>query len=82
MSVRLSAIVMLHLVLALLLPEAALADFTVPQGFVDVPVVGGVPSPTALAWLPASENENLLITTQGGGVFRFDGSPPADQLLD
>jgi glucose/arabinose dehydrogenase len=82
MSVRPSAIMMLVLILGLLVPEAALADFDVPQGFADELVVGGVPSPTGLAWLPASEDEDLLITTQGGGIFRFDGAPPADQLLD
>jgi glucose/arabinose dehydrogenase len=82
MSKRLTAIVVVFLVLSLLLQDAATAQFDVPQGFVDESVVGGVPSPTALAWLPESENGDLLIAARGGGIFRFDGSPPANQVLD
>jgi glucose/arabinose dehydrogenase len=70
------------IVAGLLWPVHVAAQFDVPDGFSDDPVVSGLAEPTALAWLPSSENGDLLIATQGGGIFRFNGTPPAQQVLD
>src|SRR5688572_15860119 len=72
-------IVIFSVVLGLLWPVNAQADFAVPVGFADQPVVGGVPAPTAIDWLP---NGDLLITTQGGVLFRWNGSGAAQPVLD
>ena len=83
MQSRSLAIVVALIVLGLILTEGAAAEFTFEEtGFVDQEVVDGVPSPTALAWLPPNEGDDLLITTRGGGVFRFDDPGPAQQLLN
>jgi glucose/arabinose dehydrogenase len=69
----------LLVILGLLLPAPASADFTVPNGFVDQPVVGGVPAPTAIDWLPSGQ---LLIATQGGVLYRWNGTGAAQPILD
>ncbi|MDQ3227784.1 MAG: PQQ-dependent sugar dehydrogenase, partial [Chloroflexota bacterium] len=70
--------VVLLVILGLLLPVDALAAIELPSGFTNQLVVGGVPNPTAIDWLP---NGELLIATRGGVVYRFTGSEPAQQAL-
>jgi hypothetical protein len=81
-----AALLILVVVLGLLLPAETLAEFDVPDGFDDLPVVSGVPAPTAIDWLPASEGNDLLIATQAGVLFRHvsPATPdePAVKLLD
>ena len=62
----------LTLCVGILLPvEVVHAAFTgLPQGFADQFVMGGIASPTAIAWLP---DGTLLATSQGGQVFRNSG---------
>jgi glucose/arabinose dehydrogenase len=74
-----AALLILVVILGLLLPAEALAQFTVPTGFVDQPVVAGVPAPTAIAWLP---NDDLLIATQGGVLFLSSGGGAALSVLN
>ncbi|MBW3631524.1 MAG: PQQ-dependent sugar dehydrogenase, partial [Chloroflexi bacterium] len=66
-------------ILGLLWPVNASADFAVPAGFVDQPVISGVPAPTAIDWLP---NGELLIATQGGVLFRWNGAGSAQAVLN
>lgn len=68
-----SFLLMVVICLGLVLPaEVADAEFAdLPTGFVDQLVMGGVSSPTAIAWLP---NGTLLATSQGGQVFRKSGN--------
>ena len=73
------SIILLTVVLGLLWPVNASAAFTVPADFEDQFVVGGVPAPTAIDWLPSGE---LLIATQGGVLFRWNGAGPAQQALN
>jgi glucose/arabinose dehydrogenase len=70
---------MLVVVLGLLLPAQTLAEFNVPGGFIDQPVVSGVPAPTAIDWLP---NGDLLIATQGGVLYRWNGAGDAQPILN
>jgi glucose/arabinose dehydrogenase len=65
--------------LGLLLPDrVANAAFTgLPERFSDQLVMGGVNSPTAVAWLP---DGTLLATSQGGQVFRQNGSSAVEIL--
>lgn len=78
-----SAIVIFIIVLGLLFPDGAAAEFAFAlTGFEDELIVDDLPSPTALAWLPPDENDDLLIATRGGGVFRFADPGPAQQLLN
>ena len=79
MKHRLAAIVVLPVVFSLLLPADAPAFTNLPSGFSDELVVGGVPLPTAIAWLPDGD---LLITTQGGILYHWDGSGAAESVLD
>src|SRR3712207_4721729 len=72
-------IVVLTVVLGLLWPAYAHADFSVPSGFDDQDVVGGLPAPTAIDWLP---NGDLLITTQGGVLFRLTGAGTPQPVLN
>ena len=77
-----AAVLILLVVLGLLLPAQALAQFTAFPGdgdFEDELVVGGVPAPTAIDWLPTGA---LLITTQGGVLYRQNGTGAAQSLLD
>jgi glucose/arabinose dehydrogenase len=77
-----AAVLILLVILGLLLPAQALADFTVPNGFADQSVVAGVPAPTAIDWLPTGE---LLIATQGGVLYRWtqaDDPDDAQLILD
>jgi glucose/arabinose dehydrogenase len=68
MKGKLASLVILAVVLGLLVPVDALAQFTtLPQGFSDQLVVDDVPNPTAIAWLPSGE---MLITSQTGRLFR------------
>lgn len=56
------------LIVGLLLPMDALAEFTsLPSGFEDEPFVNGVQNPTAIAWLPDGD---LLIAEQSGDLLR------------
>jgi len=68
--------------IGLLHPADILGAQNLPDGFVDEMVVGDVPSPTALAWLPPEENGDLLITGKGGTLYRWDGAGAADPILD
>src|SRR5215213_7907309 len=79
MKSKSSVIILLTVVCGLLWPVNALAEFAVPTGFVDQHVVSGVPAATAIDWLPSGE---LLITTQGGVLFRWDGAGAAQPVLD
>ena len=63
----------------LLWPTNARAEFSVPAGFADQAIVGGVPEPTAFDWLPGGD---LLITTQRGVLFRWAGAGDAQPVLD
>ena len=82
MHSRSALVVVLLVVLGLMLPAEAMAGFNVPAGFSDELVVGGVTDPTAIAWLPASENGDLLITTRGGALYRWRGSGAAEPILN
>lgn len=73
------AIISVVILAGLLWPTNARAEFSVPAGFVDQAIVGGVPEPTAFDWLPGGD---LLITTQGGVLFRWDGAGDARPVLD
>ena len=80
MKNRLAPVLILTLILGLLLPDAVSAEFgSLPTGFVDEPVVGGVPAPTAIDWLPDGQ---LLIATQGGVLYRSPGPNSAIPVLD
>ena len=82
MKCKPAALLILVVVLGLLLPLEALAEFTNFPGagdFEDEFVVGGVPAPTAIDWLPTGE---LLIATQGGVLYRWDGAGDAEPVLD
>nr|MBA3450227.1 PQQ-dependent sugar dehydrogenase [Chloroflexia bacterium] len=46
----------------------------------DEPVVGGVSAPTSVDWLPAAENGDLLLTTQGGRLYRWNGTAKTEVL--
>jgi glucose/arabinose dehydrogenase len=77
-----AALLILLVVLGLLTPAHALAEFTNfpgPGDFEDEFVVGGVPAPTAIDWLPTGE---LLIATQGGVLYRWDEVDGLQQVLD
>jgi glucose/arabinose dehydrogenase len=74
-----AVLLMLVVILGLLLPAQTLAEFNVPAGFVDQPVVSEVPAPTAIDWMP---NGDLLIVTQGGVLYRWNGAGPAQPILD
>src|SRR5688572_30330498 len=72
--------VILTVILALLLPPSAEAEFTgLPTGFSDQLVTSGLPAPTAIDWLP---NGDLLIATQGGGLYRQSGANPPTLVLN
>ena len=73
------ASIYLVILAGLLWPTNARAEFSVPAGFVDQAIVSGVPEPTAFDWLPGGD---LLITTQGGVLFRWDGAGDARPVLD
>lgn len=77
MRVRSGMALILLVVLGLLVPANAAAFVNLPPGFVDEPVVGGVPQPTAIAWLPTGD---LLITTQAGVLYRWSGGSPQPVL--
>jgi glucose/arabinose dehydrogenase len=83
-----AAVLILLVILGLLLPAQALAKFTVPTGFDDQSVVAGVPAPTAIDWLPASEHlgspefQDLLIATQGGVLYRWNGTGDPTPILN
>ena len=68
-----SVLLIIVVCLGLVLPaEVAEAAFTsLPNDFDDQLVMGGVSSPTAIAWLP---NGTLLATSQSGRVFRQNGT--------
>jgi glucose/arabinose dehydrogenase len=73
-------IVILVVILGLLLPPGAEAEFTgLPAGFTDELVVSGLPAPTAIDWLPDGD---LLIATQGGGLYRQSGANPPTLVLN
>lgn len=74
-----ASIVVLSVILGLLWPVKAASAFTGPAGVVDQPVVGGVPAPTAIDWLP---NGELLVATQGGVLFRRTGAGAAQPVLN
>jgi glucose/arabinose dehydrogenase len=72
-----TVLLILTVCLGLLLPfEAVQAEFSaLPAGFTDRLVMGGVSSPTAVAWLPEpAPNGTLLAISQGGRVFRQNGN--------
>ncbi|MBL8129536.1 MAG: PQQ-dependent sugar dehydrogenase [Chloroflexia bacterium] len=68
-----SVLLILMVCLGLVIPaEVAEAEFTnLPNDFDDQLVMGGVSSPTAIAWLP---NGTLLAAGQSGQVFRQNGT--------
>ncbi|MCC7024145.1 MAG: hypothetical protein IT338_15075 [Thermomicrobiales bacterium] len=37
--------------------------------------MSGIPSPTALAWLPPTEGSDLLVTGKRGILYRWSGGP-------
>ena len=61
----------------LLWPTNARAEFSVPAG--SRIRRSSVPEPTAFDWLPGGD---LLITTQRGVLFRWDGAGDAQPVLD
>jgi glucose/arabinose dehydrogenase len=75
-----SMVLMVVVSLGLVLPvSVADAKFTnLPAKFSDQPVMSGVSSPTAIAWLP---DGTLLATSQGGQVYREDNGE-ADSILN
>jgi glucose/arabinose dehydrogenase len=68
----------LLLVCGLLLPGDARAFANLPPNFVDEPVVGSVPAPTAIDWLPSGD---LLVTSQQGILYQVIGGA-AQPVLD
>jgi len=66
------------LVLGLIVPSDVRAFGGLPAGFVDEGIVGGVPAPTAIDWLPSGE---LLIASQTGVLYRWNGGA-AQAVLD
>jgi glucose/arabinose dehydrogenase len=76
---KLAAGLILLVILGLVLPGQALAEFSVPTGFDDQPVANGVPLPTAIDWLPGND---LLIASKEGVLFRQSGSDPAQPILN
>src|SRR4051794_19985759 len=68
----------LFLIGGLIVPANARAFGNLPPGFVDEPIVGGVPAPTAIDWLPSGE---LLIASQQGILYRWNGGA-AQPVLD
>jgi glucose/arabinose dehydrogenase len=89
MTPKRTAILILAMVIGLVTPVDALAQFSgfPDDGFEDEPVVAAAdlrlgpdddPRPTSLAWLPDGD---LLIVTQQGGLFRYDGTSVV-KLLD
>jgi glucose/arabinose dehydrogenase len=82
MRSKLAPALILLVILGLLLPAQAIAAFTDFPGdgdFEDELVIGGLPAPTAIDWLPSGE---LLIATQGGVLYRWNGSGAAHPILD
>jgi glucose/arabinose dehydrogenase len=82
-----AALLILLVILGLLLPAEAVAEFTVPAGFVDEEVVVNVPAPTAIDWLPPKdpkfpENRDILVATQGGVVFSAAPGSTAIDILN
>jgi glucose/arabinose dehydrogenase len=79
-----AALLILVVILGLLLPAEGLAAFTlVPAGFEDQPIASGLPRPTAFDWLPDSETDRLLVTTQGGALYRVaDNSTTPTEILN
>src|SRR5690242_6277488 len=72
-----SILLIVAVCLGLVLPVHGVdAAFTgLPAGFSDQGVMTGVDSPTARAWLPVPDpNGTLLAASQGGQVFRQNGS--------
>ena len=64
----LGALVLVIVMLGLIVPADALAQFTnLPSGFQDELVAGGFDQPTAIDWLPSGE---FLVTDQNGRLFR------------
>ncbi len=74
MKNRPAIILVLVLIVGLLLPEAALADFDLPTGFDDELVVEGVSAPTSIAWLPPGEPYEMLVTSKGGELHGWTGT--------
>jgi glucose/arabinose dehydrogenase len=87
---RAAGLLILLVVLGFLLPAEAVAEFTDFPGagnFEDEFVVGGVPAPTAIDWLPPENPEFpdirvMLVATQGGNLYRWDGAGDAESILD
>jgi glucose/arabinose dehydrogenase len=66
--------------LGLVWPAPAEAAYTFSGGgFQDQSVVGGVGRATAFDWEPSGD---LLVASQNGVVFRWDGAGPAQPVLD
>lgn len=83
MKSKVSVLLIGVLVLGMLLPEDGFADFNnLPEGFEDQAVVGGIPAPTSIAWLPpgGSDNGDMLVTSRGGVLFRVNES--AEPILN
>ena len=77
-----AVVLILFVILGFLLPAKALADFTDFPGdgdFEDELVVSGVPAPTATDWLPTGA---LLIATQGGVLYGWNGTGNATPILN
>ena len=76
---RLAIALVLVLSLGLLIPAESEAFVGLPPGFVDEPVLGGVPVPTSFDWLP---DGSLLVTSQNGILYRSSGGGPPQPVLD
>lgn len=76
---RHTALLIVILTFTLLLPADAGATFSVPNGFDDELVVGGIDRPTSIDWLPDGE---LLVTSQEGTLYRSDGPGLKQEVLD
>lgn len=75
---RPAILLILVMVVGLTVPPDINAYSTLPAGFREETVIGNVASPTAIAWLP---NGQLLVTGQGGRVYRESGGA-AVPILD
>jgi glucose/arabinose dehydrogenase len=78
---RQTTVLIVVLIVLSLLPTDVGAFTNMPAGFIDEPVVSDVPTPTAIAWLPLPTGD-LLITSQGGRLYRSTGGGPAAVALN
>jgi glucose/arabinose dehydrogenase len=90
MSLNRTAVVALIVIAGALAPANATGKTILPAGFVDEPVVAAAAltvdeapaRPTAIAWLPATEDHDLLIAEQSGVLFRANQAGETRIVLD